>query len=221
MNHTATYLAWRSLSALSRTALILAALAAAILLWMTPSMLTAMFAGSLAVEDEPLPTESPEVLAYVESVKAHREFASLRSPFFEPVAPAKPLPPQPSFTPDRSTPPARAYGGPKLVGFAGNQAMFASAVYKDEPFIAVGQQGGVLELVAIEQPWKAKVRWSGAEFDLNLFDRLEMNPIVNFGVPLGGSPASTGTDIFGSGAPAATLQLDTSAGDAAAEADDN
>ncbi len=220
MNHNATYQAWRSLSGLSRAALVLLAAAILVVLWLTPSLLSALFARSLRIDEAGQGGESPESLAYAETVKGNRDFASLRSPFFEPAAPPRRLPP-PLPRNDGPVQPSRAavYGGPKLVGIVGNQAMFASPVYNDEPFIAVGQKG-LVELVAIEQPWKAKVRWQGGEFDLNLFERLEQLPVVNFGAP--GAGAGAGTDIFGSGAaPAATtFQLEVS-GDSADDAVDN
>lgn len=218
MNHSATYQAWRQLSGLSRGALVLSAAAILVVLWMAPSLLSAIFARSLRADESGGGGESPEAIAYAENVNANREFAALRSPFFEPAAPPReftPPPPRESgpVTPSR----ASVYGGPKLVGIVGNQAMFASPVYNNEPFIAVGQKG-VVELVSIEQPWMARVRWSGGEFDLNLFDRLEQLPVVNFGAPgAGASP-----DIFGSGtAPAATtFNLEVS-GDSADDAADN
>jgi hypothetical protein len=185
-------------------------------------VISALFAGSLPDVTDVADDVSSEVLAYNESVEQNVDFISRRSPFFAPAAPIRRTVTPP---PDLGPPPERkpsAYGGPKLVGLIGhNGAMFASPVYKGEPFIAIGDKG-LVELLEIQQPWKAKVRWGGAEFELNLFDRMESLPVVNFG---GASPlGQPNTNIFG-GPPAGGTAATSSGGldfdDAAADGDVN
>lgn len=223
MNRNAILDAWRGLSGMSRTALLLLVAAVLVLAWFTPQVLSALFAGSLPeVAQAPRDTD-PEVLAYNESVQANVDFISLRSPFFAPAAPIVRTPPPPR---DNDPPPQRtptSYGGPKLVGLIGKDgAMFASPVFKGEPFIKIGDKG-VVELVEIQQPWKAKVLWGGTEFELNLFDRLEALPVVNFG---GASPIGRpNTNIFGGPAAGGTAATNSTGtldfGDEAADGDVN
>lgn len=206
--------AWRALSGLSRAAMVLAVAAIAVVLWTAPSLFSALFAGSLAADPLAPRDADPDILAYRSAVEGNREFVSLRSPFFQPAAPVRPVvqPQQDGIRPP--PPPPATYGGPKLVGLAGQRAVFASPVYNNEPFLSVGERGAV-ELLAIELPWKARVRWNGAEFTLNLFDHVEQVPIVNFETPSPlGSPGA-GANIFGGGTAAtATFNLESSAGDA-------
>lgn len=63
MNHSATYQAWRQLSGLSRAALILSAAAILVVLWMAPSLLSAIFARSLRADESGV-GEGPEAIAY-------------------------------------------------------------------------------------------------------------------------------------------------------------
>ena len=219
MNRIAIIDAWRGLSGMSRAALGLLAVALVILLLFSPPVLAALFAGSLDPVEKAR-RDGPEVLAYTESVEKDVDFISRRSPFFAPAAPPRApvvrntTPPPPI---DRKP---TSYGGPKLVGLIGpNGAMFATPVYQGEPFIKIGEKG-LVELVSIQHPWKAKVRWGGGEFELNLFDRLESLPIVNYGgaVPIG--RPSPSPDVFGGGTAATSsggLDFGGAAGDSDAE----
>ncbi|GEM_PF-4684920 len=197
MNRNAIYDAWRGLSGASRAALGLLAVALVVVLWMAPAVFSSIFAGSLQDVTESAPPDPNGALAFDESVKANVDFISKRSPFFAPVGPRPEVKP-PIVTPRNPvTPPPRTYGGPKLVGLVGHEgAVFASNVYNESPFVRVGDKGGVVELLAIEQPWKAKVHWQGADFDINLFDRLEALPVINYG----GAGARPTPNVFGGGA---------------------
>ena len=199
MDRNAIYAAWRALSGASRVALGLAGVAIIVLLWISPAVVSAIFVNSLDSVTQEAGYGETEALAYSESVRQNMEFVCLRSPFF---APAPPPPkvvksdPQPINTGPKPAP--RTYGGPKLIGLVGREgALFDKPVVGDKQYIAVGQKGGQVEIVSIEQPWKAKVRWAGGEFELNLFDRLEALPTPGLGgaTPLGQPVAN----IFGGG----------------------
>ncbi len=214
MTRRSLYDAWHALSGLSRAALVLAIAAIAVVLWTAPSLFSAMFAGSLAADPLAPRDSDPDILAYRSAVEGNREFVSQRSPFFQPAAPARAVVAAPPSGDRPPPPPPATYGGPKLVGLVGQRAVFASPVYNSEPFISVGERGAV-ELLAIELPWKARVRWNGAELTLNLFDHVEQVPIVNFGAPSPLGAPGTSVNIFGGGtAAAATFNIESSAGDA-------
>ncbi len=196
MNANALYNTWRGLPGVSRAAIGLLAAAAVVLLWVAPKVLSALFAGSLHQVTQKVDSGDSAALAYNDAVKSDVEFISKRSPFFTPARPRPEREPVIVDTQPRPTPPPRTYGGPKLIGFAGREgAVFASNVYNDGPFLRVGDKGGSVELLAIEKPWKAKVRWGGSEFELNLFDRLEALPVVNFGGGSGGTAPAA--NLFG------------------------
>lgn len=201
MNANALYSTWRGLPGISRAAIGLLAAAAVVLLWVSPKVLSALFAGSLYQVTQGVDSGDAAALAYNEAVKSDVDFISKRSPFFTPARPRVEREPVIVDTQPRPATPPRTYGGPKLVGFAGSEgAVFDSNVFNSSPFLRVGDKGGSLELLGIEKPWKAKVRWAGSEFELNLFDRLEALPVVNFGGgPGGAAPAAS---LFGN--PAST-----------------
>lgn len=197
MNRNAIYDAWRGLSGTSRAALGLLAAALVVVLWVAPAVFSSIFAGSLHDVAQPAPPDANGSLAFDEAVKANVDFIAKRSPFFAPVGPRPEVKPPVIAPRDPVTPPPRSYGGPKLVGLVGHEgAVFASNVYNESPFVRIGEKGGVVELVSIEQPWKAKVRWGGADFEINLFDRLEALPVINYG----GTGARPTANVFGGGA---------------------
>jgi len=79
-----------------------------------------------------------------------------RSPFY---------PPRPKIAPPPPTP-AR-YAGPALIAMAFGEAWFA-----DGTRLMVGDPAvNELELIELNEPWTARVRWRGAEFTVTLFDR--------------------------------------------------
>lgn len=228
MDRNAIYDAWRTLSGASRLALGLAGAAIIMLLWISPAVISAVFVKSLDSVTEGTGDGETEALAYGESVRQNIEFVSQRSPFFVPMPPPeKNVKPDPGPIAKGPAPPPRIYGGPKLIGLVGSEgALFDKPIVGDKQYIAVGQKGGQVELIAIMQPWQAKVRWAGGEFDLNLFDRLEALPVGNFGeaAPLGqptvnlfgGGATSPGTAATTSG----ELNFGAAAGDSS-EADNN
>ncbi len=80
--------------------------------------------------------------------------------------------------PDKAAPkPALAahYAGPALVGMAADEAWFA-----DGKRVKLGATDFGISVVALDPPWAARVLWSGAEFNVSLFDR---NP-VNLSQPM-------------------------------------
>jgi len=229
INRNAIIDAWRALSGISRLAIGLTGAAIIVLLWVSPSVISAVFASSLESVTRATNNGQKDALAFDESVKRDVEFISLRSPFFTPLAPPPKVvqrDPTPIETGPKPAP--RTYAGPKLIGLVGREgAMFDKPVVGDKQYIAVGQKGGQVEIVSIEQPWRVKVRWEGGEFDLNLFDRLDSSlgaslggttpigqPTVNL---FGGRPASSGTAATASGA----LDFGAAAGDDSTEAENN
>ena len=82
-----------------------------------------------------------------------------RSPFY-------PLKPQAPEVP-RNLP--RTYGGPTLIAIYGDTAFF-----DDSTRLRVGAATlGDVQVLALNPPWSAKVRWRGGEFTVTLFERPE------------------------------------------------
>lgn len=90
--------------------------------------------------------------------------------------------PRPPVTPTR-------YGGPSII------AMINGAVwFSDGQRLATGESGRGVEVVSIDPPWGAKVRWQGAEFDVSLFARDAVVNRSNDRSNGGGSqPSATGS----------------------------
>lgn len=228
INRNAIIDAWRTLSGMSRLAIGLAVAAIVVLLWVSPPVIAALFASSLNSETQATNSGEKDALAYDEAVRQDVEFISQRSPFFTPAPPpAKPVERPVIQTNSGPAPIPRTYGGPKLIGLVGSEgALFDKPVLGDKQYIAVGQQGGQVEIVSIDHPWQAHVRWAGGEFDLNLFDRLESSPGAGFGATtpigqptpniFGAPPARPGT----AAATAGDLDFGAAAGDST-EVDDN
>ncbi len=224
MDRNAIYDAWRTLSGASRLALGLAGAAIIMVLWISPAVISAIFVNSLDSVTQETGHGETEALAYRESVRQNIEFVSQRSPFFLPAPPPAKSVESVPIPVVRETPPPRTYGGPRLIGLVGSEgALFDKPIVGDKQYIAIGQKGGQVEIISIMQPWQARVRWAGGEFDLNLFDRLEALPAVgNFGeaAPLG-QPT---VNLFGGGATspgtAATTSGDLNFGAAAGDSSD-
>lgn len=199
MNRNAIIDAWRTLSGASRLAMGLAVAAILVLLWVSPAVVSAMFANSLDSVTQRAGNDESDALAYDESVRQNIEFISQRSPFFVPAPPPpKMVQREVPKSKEGPAPPPRTYGGPKLIGLVGSEgALFDKPIVGDKQYIAIGQKGGQVEIISIEQPWRAKVRWAGGEFDLNLFERLDSLPVSNFG---GAAPLGQPTvNLFGGG----------------------
>ena len=112
---------------------------------------------------------------YVDKVESDRDFLTSRSPF---IPPAPPVAPEPETERNDNPPPVEKkpdiYGGPKLVGVAGDVAYFATAVLKGEPTIKMGEKGGSVEFVRIVPPSTAVLKWRGEEWPINLLEGVDL-----------------------------------------------
>lgn len=83
----------------------------------------------------------------------------------------------------RPTTPTR-YGGPNIVAMVDNAVWFA-----DGRRLKVGESSGEsLSVLEVNAPWSAKLRWSGGEFTVSLFDRSPINLSQPMSVWLGPPP---------------------------------
>lgn len=122
----------------------------------------------IAAARTPLSTPAPEpatdVLAGAEAfertIAAGIRQVDGRSLFVVPPEP----PPEAAV---RSEPAATRYGGPALVAMINGVAWFA-----DGRRLAAAEEPpeGDLSVLALEPPWRARVRWRGGEFDVTLFE---------------------------------------------------
>ncbi len=142
-----------------------------------------------------------QVERFTTALFSDRDFIISRSPFFTPAPPKPPVIKNPDSNDKPDTRPVGPlrYNGPKLTGIAGDQAFFDANVLKGEKWIAVGQEGGSVELIRVEPPWKAIVEWRGTRYTLNLLDTAA-NYAADLSDTFGDAPGGrTNTGIFGSG----------------------
>lgn len=91
------------------------------------------------------------------ALKSAGERVLSRSPFY-------PLKPKVAEAP-KNTP--RVYGGPSLVAIYGDSAWF-----NDGTRLKVGDKGdGDLQIVELQPPWTATLKWRGGEFKVTLFEK--------------------------------------------------
>lgn len=147
--------AWVGVAALS------AALAAVMVLgWSVWGVIDALMARAPATE------RAAGALEPVEQAGWDQDVAQLlgRSLFFVPAPP----PPERVAASAPATPAAPThYGGPRLIAMIHDQAWF-----EDGRRLTVGgPPDGELELLQLDAPWAATVRWRGVEFQVELFQR--------------------------------------------------
>lgn len=119
--------------------------------------------GSAAATDR----EQAQLDEFQQSLSAHAAQVDGRSLFHRPGPPRPPRVDiaRPDPGPGGPIIPSR-YGGPSII------AMINGAVwFGDGQRIAEGDSGRGIEVVSINAPWGAKVRWQGAEFDVSLFQK--------------------------------------------------
>lgn len=184
---------FQAMPGVSRVATVAAAIAVAVLIWAGNPLFAAIFSRSLP-ELTNLEADPATVDEFKNALARRADFAVDRSLFLVPSLEQER--PVDETTDERPTPPPRTYGGPKLVGLLDDRAIFDGIVVDGKNALAVGQRGGSVELLAIQAPWHVRVRWSGSEWTLNLFDDMGSvggpaaggDPNQNlFGAPGGGS----------------------------------
>lgn len=107
------------------------------------------------------------------TLTATADKVTTRSPFYPPKPKAPPPPPTPT-----------RYSGPAIIGMVSDSVFFA-----DGKRLSVGSPSdGGLAVVSVDPPWSAKLRYNGAEFTVNLFER---DP-VKLNTGLGGSTTPPG-----------------------------
>ena len=141
-------------------------LAGAALIGEAGPMFRALRTPALAAADARRPDEA-RLRTFESSFDSHLSRSNGRSMFF---IPPEPPPPPPPPTPDegpREDPPPSSYAGPALIAIVGDVAWFEGgtrlALDDDE---ARG-----LDVIDLDAPWSARVRWKGVEFSVPLFDR--------------------------------------------------
>jgi hypothetical protein len=153
---------------------------------------------------------------------ANRDALDSRSPFFPPAEPPRIVKPieRPIDT-DKPAPTKGPYNGPKLIGLAADQAVFDKPLDQSRQYLGVGEKGGGLELLSVDLPWNAKVRWMTFEYELNLFDRIELG--TAFPIPGGVQPLSNAfnTNRRPPSTPAAAPNAGTAASTFEFSVDDN
>ena len=107
------------------------------------------------------------------TLTATADKVTTRSPFYPPKPKAPPPPPTPT-----------RYSGPAIIGMVSDSVFFA-----DGKRLTVGSPSeGGLAVVSVDPPWSARLRYNGAEFTVNLFER---DP-VKLNTGLGGSTTPPG-----------------------------
>lgn len=166
---TALIHVWRALPLLSRAAAVLVVLTAGLVLyrgvtvaWEIRRAPAAPALGTAEINGE--------IEAHAAALDRYRRMIDGRSFYVKPPRPVRRptrpiLPTVPDEPEERDETPTR-YGGPEIIALVGDSVWFDNDVR-----LAVGEQDGDLEVVAVRAPWHATLRWKGGEFVEPLFDR--------------------------------------------------
>ncbi|MBS0195716.1 MAG: hypothetical protein JSR77_03065 [Planctomycetes bacterium] len=117
------------------------------------------------------PTVSTDPQRHVEQQNAAfdkylAQFAG-RSLFIVPTAPKPPEPvKEASDEPSKPPPPPSTYGGPSMVAMLSDIVWFTNGKK-----MKVGEKADDLEVVALNPPWEATLKWKDVEFKVNFFSR--------------------------------------------------
>ncbi|MFG0328662.1 MAG: hypothetical protein ACF8PN_02080 [Phycisphaerales bacterium] len=154
---------------MSKVAVAAALIAVGVSAYASWPMVKAIFMGSLHELDD-----TTEVIdswdRYNERLAMYKEAVDDKSAFFDPAPPTPEVAETPEPVrrdPEPVTP--RSYGGPDLLGIVGNRAIFKGTA-SDPLEVKIGEERNGVELVKIEAPWYAHVRWRGGDFVVNLFE---------------------------------------------------
>lgn len=157
--------AWRSLSNAGRVAAVVALASTLILALSLWPFLTAVLGPS------PKPPEVAAAQQHAEQQKKafdnYLAQISGRSLFVLPAAPREPEEqPAASDEPDRPPPPPSSYGGPAIVAMLSDIVWFSGGKK-----LKLGEKADDIEVIALNPPWDATLKWKDVEFTVNLFDR--------------------------------------------------
>jgi hypothetical protein len=159
--------AWRTLGAPGAVALAAALLACIAAVAQAPGLASAIASKAPPAAEEAA-DDTKRIEAFRAGVDAHvKQFAG-RSMFFVPPAPPPPPPPpEPVDDTPVEDPPPSSYGGPAIVAMVGDTVWLA-----DGTRLALASSAASdIDVVSINPPWGARLKWRGVEFDVPLFDR--------------------------------------------------
>lgn len=155
---------------LDRVPLLAAACVVMVLLaaWALVSSVTSYVSTLTMNQDAAAPDrEEAQIEAFRRSLEEHIAQVDGRSLFFTPGPPRPPrVEPQVVDSRPREPLAPTRYGGPSIIAMV-NGAVWFSDGQRLEP----GQSGRGVEVVSMDPPWRANVRWQGGEFDVLLFAR--------------------------------------------------
>ena len=157
--------AWRSLSNAGRVAAVVALASTLVLTLALWPFLTAVLGPS------PKPPDLAAAQQHAEQQKKSFDgyLAQIagRSLFVLPAAPREPEEqPVVSDEPDRPPPPPSSYGGPAIVAMLSDMVWFSGGKK-----LLLGEKADDIEVIALNPPWDATLKWKNVEFTVNLFDR--------------------------------------------------
>jgi hypothetical protein len=134
--------------------------------WQAPPLFRAVVTPrppSLEVEAE----DAKRIEAFRAGFEKQLAQANGRSMFFiPPEPPPPPPPPEPDAEPQPDPPPS-AYGGPAIIAMVDDTVWLA-----DGSRLALSdEKARDIDIVSLNPPWGARLKWKGVEFDVPLFDR--------------------------------------------------
>lgn len=179
--------AWRTLGGAGTAALAAALLGAVTLIAQAPGVASAISSSAPPAAEEAA-VDTKRIEAFRADVDAHvKQFAG-RSMFFVPPAPPPPPPPpEPVDDTPVEDPPPSSYGGPAIVAMVGDTVWLA-----DGTRLALASSAASdIDVVSINPPWGARLKWRGVEFDVPLFDRTTLRFIEPPSQASDASPSST------------------------------
>jgi hypothetical protein len=168
---TALVTVWRSLPLLSKFAAAAVVLTVVLLVYRGLTVVweirNAPSAPSLGAAEV-----NGEVGVHAAALDRYRRMIDGRSFYVKPPRPVRrptrPILPTVPDEPEERDPTPTRYGGPEIIALVGDAVWF-----DNDMRLAVGEQQGDLEVVAVRAPWHATLRWKGGEFVEPLFDRAE------------------------------------------------
>lgn len=157
---------------------------ALVLVFTAPPLLVAAFTASpdelqvaSALEDH--------LAAHDKAMDVYRARFDGRAVFYKPLPTPRYTPPPPK-PPTRETEPAPAptrpkpdpisptYTGPSIMAILGNEVWFSNPRPNEPPMIiSVGEEDGGVEVLAVDPPWSARLRYRRGEYDVSLFELKE------------------------------------------------
>jgi hypothetical protein len=144
-------------------------IAAVLVLWIAWPLVSLLARGSSDSSREGA-TRQAQRERFQTALAGHRAQFDGRSIFFTPLAPPPPPPPpvaeRPKVDPGPPPPPS-SYGGPVIMAMINDAVWFTDG----KRAILDGPEVNGVKVVDLTPPWSARLRWKGAEFDVELFKR--------------------------------------------------